>query len=123
MTEQKKPAAPPEWVRDAVAAEPKGFMADIIQASRQRSNSASLIPDRMRSDDKPRPVSGGTTELKGVPGIDAMDRIAAGFAYQDRMAALKVKVETDWLEYQLEQAKGAHVEHEYDPFDREHLEK
>jgi len=122
MTDQK-PRHVPEWMQDAIRAEPRGFMDDVIRTSRLRSNSASLIPDKQRSEDKPRPVSGGSTELKPVPGIDHMDRIAAGFAHQDKMQAVKVKVETDWLEFQLEQAKESAIETDYSPFDRENMKR
>jgi hypothetical protein len=36
------PPPRPEWQQDLI--NPPGFMADILQASRQRSDSASLIP-------------------------------------------------------------------------------
>jgi hypothetical protein len=63
-----------------------------------------------------------------VSGIDAMDRIAEAFARRDRADAVRarietVRVETQWREFELEQAKGARIESEYEPFDREHLEK
>jgi hypothetical protein len=124
----KKPAPLQEWQRDAIAAEPRGFMQDIIQASRLRSQSASFIPDRQRSKETPRPPSGGSVPLKPVDGINAMDRIAEAFARRDRADAMReridtVRVETQWREFLMEQAKGPRVEHDYEPFDRENMEK
>jgi len=118
--EKQKPLQ--EWQRDLVANEPKGFMQDIIQASRQRSQSASLLPDRLRSEDKPRAPSGGTVPIESPPGLQYVDRLCEAAARNDRLAALKVKVETDWL-FQLEQTKGPRIESEFNPFDRENMRK
>jgi hypothetical protein len=120
MAEKQKPM--PEWARDVIGAEPKGFMQDIVQASRLRSQSASLIPDRQRSQDPPRQVSGGTAELK-TPYTRDMDRVGEAFAYDAKMAALKVKIETRQLELQIEQAKRPLVESEYEPFDWENMKR
>jgi hypothetical protein len=119
----KKPVPLQEWQQDAIRNEPVGFMADIIQASRGRSQSASLLPDRQRSKETPRAVSGGTIERKPPPGINYIDRMCEAASHSDRMAALKVKVETQWLEFLMEQAKGPRIEHDYEPFDRENMEK
>ena len=105
----KKPALQ-EWQRDAIAAEPNGFMQDIIQASRQRSQSASLLPPRQRSEEKPRSPSGGTTEIKPPPGIDLIDKMCIEQDRLDRAAALRqqlelAQTESAWAEFQIEATK------------------
>jgi hypothetical protein len=116
-----KPAPLQEWQRDAIAAEPRGFMQDIIQASRHRSNSASLLPDRQRSEEKPRPASGGTAPIQPVPGISHIDRICEAQDRADRAAAIRQRIENDWIESHFD--KGPRIETEWNPFDRENMNK
>jgi|SRR5215469_5268335 len=125
MTDQKqKPAPLQEWQRDAIRAEPRGFMRDVIRdAYHGISQSASLIPERQRSEeDTPRPPSGGTVEIKAPPGINYVDQLCDAADRNDRIAALRAKVENDWIEFQLEQAKGPRIETEYDPFSRQRMD-
>ena len=128
MTDQKHKAAPlPEWMRDMIAAEPRGFMQDIVQASRHRSQSASPIPGRTRPDEDDPPAKGtgwsAAVPLKPPPGIEIVDRLCIEQDKRDRAAMVKVKLETALIEAELEQAKAPRIETEWDPFDREHLNK
>jgi hypothetical protein len=99
-------------------------MRDVISDSRHGiPTSASMIPDRARSDEKPRPASGGTTEVKPPLGIDHIDRMCQAQDRVDKLAAMKVKLETDWLEFELGRSREPRIEHEYDPMSRENLDK
>jgi len=119
MTTEKKPAPLEEWQRDAIAAEPRGFMQDIIQASRQRSQSASLIPDRQRVEEKPRPPDGGgTVPIEPAPGIAHLDRIAESFARADRAAAARVRIDNELAEAMMKNKAQNKAKTEYDPAQR-----
>ena len=106
-----------------IVAEPRGFMQDIVQASRLRSQSASMIPDRQRED----PPTKGTgwadaVPLKPPPGIEIVDRLCIEQDKRDRAAANRVRIETELAEAMMRNT-GPRVETEWDPFDREHLSK
>jgi hypothetical protein len=116
----KKPAPLQEWQRDAIAAEPRGFMEDIIQASRQRSESASLIPDRQRSEEKPRPPSGGTVPIQPPPGLRWIDAQCDAQDKRDRAMALRQRIESAWIESHFD--KGPRIESEYEPFSRQRMD-
>ena len=114
MTDRKQNPAPiPEWMRDAIAAEPKGFMADII--AYRPGQSQSLIPDRQRSEEKPRAVNGGTAPIQPVPGVRHMDAIAESFARADRAAAARVRIDNELAEALLSSKTANRVKSEYDP--------
>ena len=91
-------------------------MADIIQASRLRSHSASLIPDRQRSEEKPRAVSGGSVPIQPPPGIADIDRLCDAADRADRAAAARVRMEALMSDKTPHRAKF-----EYDPYDRARL--
>jgi hypothetical protein len=66
-------------------------------------------------------VSGGTVEIKPPPGIDHIDRLCEAAARNDRLAAIKQRIENDWIEAHFD--KGPRIETEYNPFDRDNLRK
>jgi hypothetical protein len=84
-------AVPDRLIRDLVADARKGI-----------SQSASMIPDRQRSEDKPRAPSGGTVEIKPPPGIDIIDRMCEAQSRADRAAAIRQRIENDWIESHFE---------------------
>jgi len=113
-----------EWELEAERAVPTSLIRDIVQdAYHGISQSTSLVPPRQRSEDKPRAPSGGTVPLQPPPGIRELDAVAEGFARADRLAALKVRIEVALLERELEEARRPKVAHDYNPFDRAHLNK
>jgi hypothetical protein len=119
MTEKQKPEPLPEWARDAVAAEPVGFMREVVNdAYRGISQTASLIPPRQRSEEKPRQVSGGTVEVKPPPGIDLIDRMCIQQDRLDRAAAVRVRVETEAVERAMAEGTSRRARTEYEPLAR-----
>jgi len=86
----QKPAQLQEWQRDAIRAEPPGFMRDLITF--RGSQSQSLIPDRQRSNEKPRPASGGTVEITAPPGIKYVDQLCDAADAADRRARVREKL-------------------------------
>jgi hypothetical protein len=122
MTKQKqKPVPLQEWQQDVIRAVPNSLLRDIVADSRRGPTAPSSLARPVQSE--PRQAGGGTAALKPPPGIDHIDRIGQAFAHNDKMAALKVKVETQWLEFHLEQAKRPLVESEYEPFDSENMKR
>jgi hypothetical protein len=98
MSNEKPKPALPEWMHDAIRAEPPGFMQDLVQASRQRSNSASMIPPARRSEDAPRPASGGTAPLREPAGLRWVDAQLDAADRDARAAAIRQRVETQLIE-------------------------
>ena len=96
-------------------------MEDIIRASRQRSQSASLIPDRQRSKERPRVPSGGTIERKPPPGINYIDRMCEAQDRVDRAAATRVRVETALVEAIMNDKISNKIKSDYNPFSRERM--
>jgi hypothetical protein len=99
------------------------LVKDIVaDAYRGISQSASMIPPS-REPAKPK----GTGWVDAAPlkspdtrwidaQIDAQDK-------RDRAAALRQRVESDWIEFQLDQAKGPLIETEWNPFSPENMKK
>jgi hypothetical protein len=112
----------PEWMRDATKVAPDSLVRDIASAP-SIPTSASLIPDRVRSADAPRPASGGTTPIQSPPGINICDGMMDAQDRIDKLSAMKVKLETDWLQFQLEQAREPKIETDYEPFDRDNMKR
>jgi hypothetical protein len=116
--EKQKPAPPPEWMRDAVAAEPAGFMKGVLDDARAGiATSASMIPARQRSQDKVRPPSGGEAPLQ-VPGINYIDAMCDAQDRVDRAAAMRVRVDTEAVERAMAERTSRRVKMEYDPLKR-----
>jgi hypothetical protein len=57
--------------------------------------------------------------MKAPPGIETIDRMVAAQDRIDRLAALRQRVETDWIEAHFE--RGPRIESEYNPFDKNRL--
>jgi hypothetical protein len=118
----KKPEPLQEWQRDAIAAEPKGFMQDIIAF--RRSQSTSMLPDRPRSSEPPAPRGSGWQDavpLKGVDTrwvdaqLDAQDRIDRANAIRERIQ----RIESEWIEAKLERRNPYQAKISYEPFSNE----
>ena len=80
-----------------------------------------MIPDRQRSEEKPRAVSGGTTPIQPPPGLRWIDAQCDAQDKRDRAMALRQKIESNWIEFQVDQAKGPRIETEYNPFENKRL--
>jgi len=94
MSDQKQKTAPlQEWQRDAIRTEPPGFMRDVVQDARARPQSASMLPDRLRSQDRPRPPSGGTVPIASPPGIKIIDQMCEAQDSADRAARIRQKID------------------------------
>jgi hypothetical protein len=78
-------------------------------------------PPRQRSEDKPRAPSGGTVEIKSPPGIEIIDRMVANQDRLDRAAAIRQRIESDWIEAHFD--KGPRIETEYNPLDNSRLKE
>jgi hypothetical protein len=106
----------PYQVRAAGAVNDR-LMADIVNDFRRpRPQSASMIPDKQRSEDAPHRASGGTAPLRQQPGIDIIDRMCDAQDRADRAAAIRQQVETEWIESHFD--KGPRVERSYNPVRR-----
>jgi hypothetical protein len=118
----KNPAPRQEWEIDALRAVPDRLVADIVgDAYRGISKSASMISEKQRSSEPERLASGSTAEVKPPPGIDIIDRMCAEQDRLDRAAAIRQRVEADWIEHLLE--KPSRVAKDYNPYSKEWLDK
>jgi hypothetical protein len=112
----------PEWAVDAERAVPTSLIRDVVSdAYRGISQSASMLPPHMRSEDKPRPASGGTVPIQPPPGINYIDQMCEAQSRADRLAAIKQRIEHAWIEAHFD--NGPRIETEYNPFARENMEK
>jgi len=83
------------------------------------SKSASLIPDKQRDAEEPRAVSGGTVPVQSPPGVRWVDQQVEAQDRIDRAAAIRQRVEAEWIEEHFQ--KGPRVRSEYDPFSPDRL--
>jgi hypothetical protein len=118
----KKPEPLQEWQRDMARAVPDAVMRDVIRdAFNGISKSASMIPDRVWSEDKPRASGGGSVPLRQPPGVDLIDKMVEAQSRNERLAAIKQRIENAWIEARFD--KGPRIETEWNPFDRENMKK
>jgi hypothetical protein len=111
-----------EWEIDAANAVPAGFMRDVLNDSRRMSQSASMIRDRMRAKETPRPPSGGgTVPITQPDGLKYIDQMCQAQDRLDRANAARVLLRADLVEAAMELAKGARIQSDYDPFERGRL--
>jgi hypothetical protein len=66
------------------------------------SQSASMIPDRLRSPEPPRAARSSETPIAPPPGVDHCDRIAEAFARRDLAVTMQQKLEVEWIEKLLD---------------------
>jgi hypothetical protein len=108
-----------EWELEAERAVPTRLIRDIVaDAYRGISQSTSLIPDRQRSEDKPRAVSGGTVPIQPPPGIEIIDRLCQAQDRADRAAAIRVRIETELVEAAMANKVTYKAKTEYNPVQR-----
>ena len=96
------------------------LMADIVaDARRGISQSASMIPPS-RAPAKPK-GSGwqDAAPLQQPPGIDHIDRMCEAQSRADHVAALRQRVENEWIESHFN--KKPLVQTDYNPFDKKRL--
>ena len=75
-----------EWQVEAMRATPDSLIGDIVRDSyRGPSQRSSIIPSQPEPE---RPASGGTVEVKAVPGLNYVDAIAESFDRRERLEAL-----------------------------------
>jgi hypothetical protein len=112
-----------EWELEAERAAPTSLIRDIVSdAYRGISQSASLIPPRQRSENRPRPASGGPAgEVKPPPGIEHIDRLCDEADRRARAVAVQQKMELEWIEELLERRNPNKAKFEYDPFSRSRM--
>jgi hypothetical protein len=110
-----------EWELEAERAVPTSLIRDVVgDAYKGISQSTSqLLPSRTQ--EKPRPASGGTMELKPPPGIDIIDRMCEAQDRADRAAAVRVRIETELVEAMMENKISYKAKTEYNPYSRERM--
>jgi len=95
------------------------LIRDIVADARNGiSQSASLIPDRQRSNDRPRASGGGSVPLGPPPGIEHIDRMVAHQDRIDRAAAARVRIETALVETMMEEKIQNRAKTGYDHLQR-----
>jgi hypothetical protein len=112
-----------EWQLDAMRGAPASVMRDVVADSRRGiSQSASMIPDRLRPSEPPRAPNSSETPIAPPPGVDHCDRIAEAFARQDLTVTMQQKLEIEWIEKLLDRRNGGHrAKTEYDPYSRQRM--
>ena len=119
--EARRRGIEPYQVR-AIGAVDDRLMADIVSDARRGiPQTTSLIPDRQRSEEKPRPPSGGTVPLQPPPGIEHIDRMVAHQDRIDRAAAIRVRIETELAEAALRDRISNRVQSDYNPYSRKRM--
>jgi hypothetical protein len=98
------------------------LMADIVADFRRPlSQSASMISQSSKA-----PARGNgwvdPPPLKPPAGIAVIDKMCEAAAQRDRIAAIQERLDAAWVEARLRD-KGPLVEHDYNPFDAEHMKK
>ena len=116
--EAKRRGIQPYQVR-ATQAVGDRLMADIVADARKGiSQSASMISDRQRSEEKPRPASGGSMPIQPPPGINIIDRMCDAQDRIDRAAAMRVRVETELAEALMKERISYKAKTEYHTLQR-----
>jgi hypothetical protein len=77
-----------------------------------------MIPDRQRSEDKPRAPSGGTTPIQPPPGLRWIDAQCDAQDKRDRAVAIQQKMEIEWTEHLLARRNPHKAKTGYDPQQR-----
>jgi hypothetical protein len=107
------------WELEAERAAPTNLIRDLVADSRRGiSQSASMIPDRLRSSEPPRARSSSETPIAPPLGVDHCDRIAEAFARRDLAVTMQQKLEIEWIEKLLERKNANKTTYEYDPYSR-----
>jgi hypothetical protein len=111
-----------EWELDAERAVPTSLIRDIVSdAYRGIAQSTSMIPDRQRSQDRPRAASGGTVPIQPPPGINYIDRMCEAQDRIDRAAAARVRVDIELAEAMMKDKISNRVQSEYNPYSRSRM--
>jgi hypothetical protein len=112
-----------EWQRDALRAVPDALVRDIVSdAYRGISKSASMIPDKQRAAEEPRAASGGTIPVQQPAGVRWVDAQCDYADRQERIAAIRQRIENEWIEEKLDRSKPSKVRSEYNPIARHDAE-
>jgi hypothetical protein len=101
MADEKQKPAPPreEWREDMIRAVPDSLLRDIVNDIRRGPAVRSSLASRPQSSEPARPVGGGTVPIQPPPGIDIIDRMCASQAAIERTAAIKQRIESEWIEH------------------------
>jgi hypothetical protein len=119
---EAKAAGRQEWELEAERAAPTSLIRDVVSdAYKGISQSASLIPPRQRSDEKPRAVSGGSVPIQPPPGIAAIHRLCDAADRADRAAAARVRIDTELMEALMSDKTPHRAESDYNPFSRDRM--
>jgi hypothetical protein len=98
------------------------LVRDIVaDAYRGISQSASMIPP---SREPAKPKGTGWQDAAPIatpPGVNHLDAIAESFARAERAAAIRQRIENDWIESHFD--RGPRIESKYNPFDNSRLKE
>jgi hypothetical protein len=117
---QRRAAPREEWEQEMVRAISNSLIRDIVADSRRGPAAPSSLASPAQSE-KPRPPSGGTAEIKSPPGIDTIDRMCAEQDRAAKAAAVRQRIENEWIEGLLERRDPNRVKFEYDPYSRSRM--
>jgi hypothetical protein len=95
------------------------LMRDIVNDSRGGVTQRSSLARLPRSE--PRAPSGGTVEVKPPPGIDYIDRMCEAQSRTERAAAIRQRIENEWIEALMGNKTPHKAATEYNPFDKKRL--
>ena len=119
--EARRRGLEPYQVRAMRAVSDQLIRAVVSDAYKGISQSASMIPPD-RGPAKPRGTGWQeAAPMQSPPGIDHIDRIVEAQTRADRAAAIRQRIESDWIESHFD--KGPRVESEWNPFDAKNMKK
>jgi hypothetical protein len=93
-----------EWQRDMERATPTSLVRSIADDFRRGPAGPSSIAGA-RSVNEPRVPSGGTVEVRPPPGINYIDQMCDHADRQEKIAAIRQRIENEWIEAKLDRSK------------------
>jgi hypothetical protein len=120
--EARRRGIQPYQVRAANAVGDRLVAELVADARKGISQSASMVPP---SREPAKPRGNGWVEASPLKPPDTrwVDAQCDAQDKRDRAMALRQKIKSDWIEFQIEQAKSSRIETEYNPFDRSNMRK
>jgi hypothetical protein len=121
--EAKRRGLEPYQVRATQAVGDRLVRDIVADARRGLSQSASMIPDRQRSEPSPTGNNGWVepAPLSSPPGISTIDAMCEAQDRADRAAVVRVRIETELVEELMSNKIQNKATTEYNPFSRQRM--
>jgi hypothetical protein len=129
MSQKKQPPAPEpapvvnapvvnetlEWQRDMQRAVPSRLVSDLVNDFRRGPAGPSSIAGARSVNEPPRAPSGGTVEVRPPDGLRWIDQMCDHADRQAQVAAIRQRIENEWVEGILDRSKPNRAKSEYSP--------